>query len=69
MARMRPSLAMNSSSRLRSRITFWLFPGWVQKSGAAICCSVWASFCFCAGASKIPPDGQSLVAEGQVFAV
>jgi hypothetical protein len=28
-----------------------------------------ASFCFCAGASKIPPHGQGLVAEGQVRAV
>ena len=49
-------------------MTFWLFSGWLQKSGAEICSSVLASFCFCAGASKIPPHGQGLVAEGQVFA-
>jgi len=48
---------------------FWLFSGWFQKSGCAICSSVWASFFFCAGASKIPPHGQSLFAEGQIFAV
>ena len=37
---------MASSSRLRSCITFWLFSGWLQKSGAEICASVWLSFCF-----------------------
>ena len=32
---------MASSRRLRSCITFWLFSGWFQKSGAEICSSVW----------------------------
>jgi hypothetical protein len=50
-------------------MTFWLFSGWLQKSGAAICCSVVASFSFCAGASKIPPHREGLFAEGQIFAV
>jgi hypothetical protein len=48
---------------------FWLFSGCDQKSGWAICASVSASFFFCAGASKIPPEGQSLFAEGQILAV
>jgi hypothetical protein len=50
-------------------MTFWLFSGWLQKSGLEICSSVLASFSFCAGASKIPPHGQCLVAEGLVLAV
>jgi hypothetical protein len=50
-------------------MTFWLFSGCDQKSGAAICSSVLLSFCFCAGASKIPPQGERLFAEGLVFAV
>jgi len=50
-------------------MTFWLFSGWLQKSGAEICCSLWANFCFCAGASKIPPHGEGLFAEGKVFAL
>jgi len=49
-------------------MTFWLFSGWLQKSGAPICSSILFSFCFCAGASKIPPHGQRLFAEGQKFA-
>jgi len=49
-------------------MTFWLFSGWFQKSGAEICASVSASFFFWAGASKIPPHGQGLVAEGLIFA-
>jgi hypothetical protein len=49
-------------------MTFWLFSGCVQKSGAEIRASVSASFFFCAGASKIPPHGQCLVAEGLEFA-
>jgi hypothetical protein len=48
---------------------FWLFSGCDQNSGWAIRSSVWVSFCFCAEASKIPPQGQSLFAEGQIFAV
>jgi hypothetical protein len=61
-------LATACSSRLRFCITFWLFSGWFQKSGAEICSSVVFSFSFCAGASKIPPHGQCLVAEGLVGA-
>ena len=58
------SFAIASSRRLRSCITFWLFSGWFQKSGEEIWSSVLASFAFCAGASKIPPHGQCLFAEG-----
>jgi hypothetical protein len=46
---------------------FWLFSGWVQKSGAAICSSSFFSLAFCAAASKIPPHGERLFAEGRVF--
>jgi hypothetical protein len=49
-------------------MTFWLFSGWLQKSGAEICCSTFSSLVFWAGASKIPPHGQGLLAEGSVFA-
>ena len=35
----------------------------------AIWASLSASFFFCAGASKIPPDGKGLVAEGLELAV
>src|SRR5207237_584281 len=38
-----------------------------QKSGEEICSSVSASFFLCAGASKIPPHGQGLVAQGLVL--
>ena len=48
----RSSLAMASSSRLRSCITFWLFSGWFQKSGAEICCFGLASCCFLRGRVK-----------------
>jgi hypothetical protein len=48
---------------------FWLLSGWLQKSGWAICSSSLPSFCFWAGASKIPPHGQRLFAEGEIFAV
>ena len=51
-ARMRSSLAMASSRRLRSCMTFWLFSGWFQKSGAEICSSVSASFCLLRGGVK-----------------
>jgi len=54
---------------LRSCITFWLFSGWDQKSGAEISFSVSFSFCFWVEASKIPPHGQGLVAEGLVGAL
>jgi len=50
-------------------MTFWLFSGCDQKSGCAMRSSILASFCFCAGASKIPPQGQSLFAEGLILAV
>jgi hypothetical protein len=49
-------------------MTFWLFSGWFQKSGAETWSSVLASFSFWAGASKIPPHGQGLVAEGLIGA-
>jgi hypothetical protein len=48
---------------------FWLFSGCDQNSGWEICCSILVNFCFCAAASKIPPHGQGLFAEGQIFAV
>jgi hypothetical protein len=50
-------------------MTFWLFSGWFQKSGAAICSAVSASFFFCVEASKIPPHGEGLVAKRLVLAV
>jgi len=50
-------------------MTFWLFSGWVQKSGAEIWASVSANFFFWEGASKIPPHGQGLLAEGLEFAL
>ena len=68
MAVTRSSLAIASSSRLRSCMTFWLFSGCVQKSGAEICSSSLVSLDFCAEASKIPPHGERLFAEGLVFA-
>ena len=67
MPRMRSSLAIASSKRLRACMTFWLFSGWFQKSGEEICSSVSASFFLCAGASKIPPHGQGLVAQRLVL--
>jgi hypothetical protein len=45
---------------------FWLFSGWLQKSGAAVCSSNFCSLDLSAGASKIPPHGQGLIAEGRV---
>jgi len=48
---------------------FWLFSGLFQKSGAEIRLSLWLSFCRWPAASKIPPDGSRLVAEGLVFAL
>ena len=38
----------------------------IRRRRSALRC--WLSFCFCAGASKIPPHGQGLVAERLVFA-
>jgi hypothetical protein len=49
-------------------MTFWLFSGCDQKSGAESCLSSWFSLDFCAEASKIPPHGDRLFAEGKVFA-
>jgi len=46
---------------------FWLFSGFDQKSGALICCSVWASWALRAGASKIAPHSVCLLAERNVF--
>jgi len=48
---------------------FWLFSGLFQKSAPEIRLSLRVSFWRCAGASKIPPDGRRLVAEGLVFAL
>jgi hypothetical protein len=48
---------------------FWLFSGWLQKSGWPIRSSSLVNFCFWVGASKIPPHGESLFAEGKIFAV
>jgi len=47
---------------------FWLFSGWFQKPGAAVCSSVCWSLDFSAGASKIPPHSQGVFAEGGVLA-
>jgi hypothetical protein len=46
---------------------FWLFSGWFQKPGALVCSSTFCSLDFCAGASKIPPHGERLFAEGRVL--
>jgi hypothetical protein len=43
---MRRSLPRLSARRLRSCMTFSLFSGWLQKSGAAICCSALSSLVF-----------------------
>ena len=48
-------------------MTFWLFSGCDQKSGALICSSVSASCVLRAGASKIAPHSVSLLAERSVF--
>jgi len=48
-------------------MTFWLFSGWLQKSGVPICCSTFSSLDFWVGASKIPPHGERLFAEGSVL--
>jgi hypothetical protein len=50
-------------------MTFWLFSGCDQKSGALICSSVWASWDFRWGASKIAPHSDGLLAERGVFAI
>jgi hypothetical protein len=47
---------------------FWLFSGLDQKSGALIWASVWASWDFRLGASKIAPHSVSLLAERGVLA-
>jgi hypothetical protein len=46
---------------------FWLFSGLLQKSGAAMRFSISLSFVCCLEASKIPPHGERLIAEGKVF--
>jgi len=50
-------------------MTFWLFSGWLQKSGALMRSSSLAICCFWPAASKIPPHGERLFAERLVFAV
>jgi hypothetical protein len=53
--------------RLRPRIAFWLFSGSFQKSGSLICCSNFESWRCLAGASKIAPHGEGLLAERNVL--
>jgi hypothetical protein len=48
-------------------MAFWLFSGWLQKSGSEICSSSFESWRCLAGASKIAPHGESLLAERSVF--
>jgi len=50
-------------------MTFWLFSGCAQKSGALICSSVLASWDWRWGASKIAPHSVGLLAERVVFAI
>jgi len=50
-------------------MTFWLFSGCDQKSGALICSSVLASWDCRWGASKIAPHSVGLLAERVVFAI
>ena len=66
---MREFWAICSSSRLRSCMTFWLFSGLDQKSGALISSSDFASWDRLPGASKIAPHSFSLLAERKVLAV
>jgi hypothetical protein len=49
-------------------MTFWLFSGCDQKSGALICSSVLFNCDRREGASKIAPHSVSLLAERYVFA-
>jgi hypothetical protein len=44
-------------------MTFWLFSGWLQKSGSEICSSSLARAFLFVGASKIAPHSFSLLAE------
>jgi hypothetical protein len=48
-------------------MAFWLFSGWLQKSGSEISSSNLESWRCLAGASKIAPHGESLLAERGVF--
>jgi len=48
-------------------MTFWLFSGLAQKSGALTCSSDFASCDFRLGASKIAPHGVGLLAERGVL--
>jgi hypothetical protein len=50
-------------------MTFWLFSGCDQKSGAEICSSVPANSFFFLDASKIAPHGRCLFPERRVFAI
>jgi len=48
-------------------MAFWLCSGWLQKSGSEISSSSFESWRCLAGASKIAPHGESLLAERVVF--
>jgi len=58
--------ASASSMALAVPHAFWLFSGWLQKSGSEICFPVLLAGVL-AGASKIAPHGESLLAERGVF--
>ncbi len=61
------SWSICSSRRLRSCMTFWLFSGVDQKSGALVSSSSFVTCARRAGASKIAPHSVSLLAERNVL--
>jgi hypothetical protein len=50
-------------------MSLWLFSGWLQKSGAATCSSILASWDFLSEESKIAPHSFSLLAERKILAL
>ena len=50
-----------------SSMTFWLFSGFDQKSGALICSSVEANCVLREAASKIAPDSVCLLPERRIL--
>jgi len=50
-------------------MTFWLFSGWLQKSGDAMACSMRASSVCLVRGSKIAPHSFGLLAERLVFSL
>jgi hypothetical protein len=48
-------------------MAFWLFSGWLQKSGSEICSSSFVSWRCLAGASKIAPHGERLLPQRSVL--